>query len=279
MVLMLDIATKNYFENEIYKKKILQNKIASFAPKVKFEIELGDYTLKTAESSDEITQVIELRRHSFMADFTPNANLEFIDFDEYDLLADHILVLNRENRQLLGSYRIISSKFTKQCYSKEQFDLRQFDLSTDSKIELGRACIHKNFRNGIALNLVWKGIAEYAALVSARYLYGCASVKTISQDIAYSLYAHLYPNFYDTQYNISILPKFHFASPIHEAHLYPWKDVEHYLPSLLRSYLQAGAKICSEPALDTFFQCIDFLTVLDLNNIEPKYQRRYFRKD
>lgn len=276
MVLMLDLKEKQKLEHEVFEREIIQHKISTFEPKVRFCIEVGNYILKTADTAKEIRQVIDLRSHSFMSDFTPGFNSEFIDFDDYDLMADHILVLSRDRQNLLGSYRIICSKFANTCYSREQFDLGSFASLLDTKIELGRACIHKDFRNGTTLNLVWKGIAQYAMAVSARYMFGCASVKTISRSLAYSIFWHLYPAFHNNEYGMSVLPKFQFVSNSAQNQMFVWSEVEQHIPSLLKSYFQAGAKICSEPALDTFFQCVDFLTVLDLEKIDSKYQRRYF---
>jgi hypothetical protein len=41
--------------------------------------------------------------------------------------------------------------------------------------EVGRACVHEDYRNTAASFLLWKGIASYATLCYARYLIGCWS--------------------------------------------------------------------------------------------------------
>jgi putative hemolysin len=46
------------------------------------------------------------------------------------------------------------------------------------------------------------------------------------------------------------------------------------IPSLLHSYLRIGAKVCGIPALDKSFRCIDFLTLLDVRELERTYTRR-----
>ena len=43
------------------------------------------------------------------------------------------------------------------------------------------------------------------------------------------------------------------------------------IPDLLRAYLKFGAKICSYPAYDRDFKCIDFLTIIDYHNINEGY--------
>ena len=46
-------------------------------------------------------------------------------------------------------------------------------------------------------------------------------------------------------------------------------------PKLLRTYLGVGAKICGPPALDRAFGTIDFLTLLDLEQVAPVARSRF----
>jgi putative hemolysin len=47
------------------------------------------------------------------------------------------------------------------------------------------------------------------------------------------------------------------------------------IPPLLGFYLKAGAYICGEPALDKAFKCIDFFTILDMNNLRKNLEKKY----
>jgi putative hemolysin len=48
------------------------------------------------------------------------------------------------------------------------------------------------------------------------------------------------------------------------------------LPPLFKVYLDMGAKVCSEPAIDREFGVVDFLIVLDVENLDVRTQRRMF---
>jgi putative hemolysin len=240
-------------------------------------MECGPYRIEVATSPEDLQKVIDLRHHSFVEDFSDSvAEPGWIDFDQYDIFADHIIVKHVDTKEILGSYRIICSDHSTRFYSEEQFEISRALSMPGCKIELGRACIHHEHRNGVTLNLVWKGLAKYATLVNARYMFGCASVKTISPEVAHSIYWHLYPMFFNSQQTAHVLPKYHCPLPTNFDLMPGWHSVEDEIPTLLKSYLQAGAQICSEPALDTFFGCVDFFTLLDLQTINPKYYRRYF---
>jgi putative hemolysin len=47
-------------------------------------------------------------------------------------------------------------------------------------------------------------------------------------------------------------------------------------PSLIGAYLQLGAKICGEPAYDPDFKCADFLTLLDIKDLDVDFMNTLF---
>jgi putative hemolysin len=276
MVLMLDALDNITFHSSKLKEQIIDFRLSCFSSKVIFNIKCGDYTIRTARSRADLLKVIELRNHSFVAEFSDTLYSEYIEFDDHDMLADHIMVLNTETDQLLGSYRIISSHNTENFYSPSQFSMNSILSKSDAKMELSRACVHKDFRNGIILNLIWKGIASYIKATNTRYIFGCTSIKTIDPKVAFSIYTHLKQNKYSESFHSDVLPKYQYPQHQDTFDLLSKEEINEYIPVLLKSYLKAGAYICSQPALDTVYGCTDILTILDMENIEPKYQQRYF---
>jgi putative hemolysin len=251
-------------------------KTAAFKPKVEFELDLKNFIIKTASTAAELREIISLRQHSFIEDFMGEDGAGYVDFDHYDLKADHIILKSKKTGEIVGSYRVMNSAFTDQLFSSEQFDLSLFDRADGIKVELGRAVIHKDHRNGLTLSLVWKGIAHYASLAGARYLCGCASTKTLSQRVAESIYWHLYPTHSNDVFDIKVLPAFEHPNLFEAEDLMPWEMVKEVIPPLLKSYIKAGSKICSRPAYDRVFKCVDFFTVLDLKTMNSQYQEKYF---
>jgi putative hemolysin len=136
-------------------------------------------------------------------------------------------------------------------------------------IELGRACVHRQHRNLFVLGLLWKGIADYARQNAARYLVGCSSITTQDPAVGASTYAalcrkHLSPMQWRTR-----------PLPAYDCPLDHLSGDEPKIPKLLRAYLTLGAKICGPPALDRHFKTIDFLTLLDLNALNPLARQRF----
>ncbi|MFM6923738.1 MAG: hypothetical protein ACKOXZ_13835, partial [Polynucleobacter victoriensis] len=46
-------------------------------------------------------------------------------------------------------------------------------------------------------------------------------------------------------------------------------------PALIKGYLRLGAKICGNPAWDPDFNTADFLTMLRLDDIHPRYAKHF----
>ena len=47
------------------------------------------------------------------------------------------------------------------------------------------------------------------------------------------------------------------------------------VPKLLKTYIGVGARICGAPAWDREFRTIDFLTLLDLDQLTPAARNRF----
>jgi putative hemolysin len=92
---------------------------------------------------------------------------------------------------LVGTYRMqtgFRAKGNLGYYSAQLFDMKPFERIRGEIIELGRACVHEEYRNTTALFLLWKGIASDAALCNARYLIGCSSLTSQDENAGMALY-------------------------------------------------------------------------------------------
>ena len=49
------------------------------------------------------------------------------------------------------------------------------------------------------------------------------------------------------------------------------------IPAILKGYLNVGASICSEPGIDPLFNTVDYLTILKMTDMNPKYVKRFLR--
>lgn len=256
---------------------ILSPRFLTYAPFQELLIETPNYVLKTAKSSRELVEVFDLRYRCFLEENADdNASSDGLDVDEFDHICDHMIIECRKTNNIIGTYRLISSERSDVFYSQGEFNLDKFLKVPGKKLELGRACIDIHHRNGNVIDLLWKGLATYIKKTDSQFLFGCSSIHTTNKKLAWKIYDYMsHMEYLDNTKEVAPIGKFKFER---EESNFDLMEMKSYIPSLLRSYISAGAKIMAAPALDEDFHCVDYLTVLDMQNISRLYQKRYFQK-
>ena len=240
--------------------------------------ETENYIMKTADTLEEFHEIFNFRHSIFVEECHAQSNYENIEIDEYDSICDHLIIKDKNSKKVIGYYRLISSAFSKSFYSENEFNLEYLKSTNENLLELGRACIHPQHRNGQVINLLWKGIGLYCKQLNTRYLFGCTSIHTESFSLAHEIY-HYLKNEEKICRNYHIEPTKLFKININFEQrpcIIDENRAKSQLPALLKSYLSAGAMIAGTPAYDKDFSCIDFFTVMDLENVHRSFKRRYF---
>lgn len=259
------------------------HRIHKFKPKIEMSIEIGPYVLKTVSSLDEMKAALGLRYDVFHGELLASKRPGGIDVDDYDFLCDHVILFHKKTLQLIATFRLNCSLFTNEFSSAREFDLSRLLRTPGTKLEIGRLCIHKDFRDGFTTSLLWRGIAEYMTATGSQILFGCASIKTRNPREAALLYRHfaedgrMSPDFFAPPTKEYTMPELGlwlrgFGGPLTEAEKAEVKDL---IPSLCRASLKVGAMIGGEPAWDSNFKCIDFLTLVHREDLNRSLWKRY----
>lgn len=244
------------------------------AAKCNLRIERSGFVVKTLDSEDEILAALRLRHTIFHQEQNGRTLPSGLDVDEIDQVCDHLAVIEMATGRVIGAYRLTSSVHSSLFYSSKRFELGRFLDLPGVKLELGRACVDKSYRNGIVLHLLWRGVIEYAKRIGARYLFGSASLRTVKPADARAVYEYLRQEGHTSSaFPLTTRPQHLALSGQQDA--VSDEEVHRLIPPLFQSYLRAGAKICSEPALDSFLGSTDFLVVLDREAVAEKFFRRF----
>lgn len=246
--------------------------LQDFKPKVQVYQSTEKFILKTAESPFELRQVLKLRHEVFYRELLDRSHSTNLDFDEFDSICDHLIIIDRKSRRIVGTYRMICSLFSDRFYSQGEFELDKVLSLPGNKLELGRACIAAEYRTGTIINLLWKGVAEYIRKTDTQYLFGCASVHTVDAVVASRLLALLRAKGLAVD-GLDVCPteKYQCKLPRVAAD----ESLEKEIPGLIQSYISAGAKFYGEPALDVDFHCFDFFMMLKISEMSRLFKRRY----
>jgi putative hemolysin len=242
-------------------------------------IEAGRYLVRFARSSEDLDRVLRLRFDVFNLELHEGLDTAYQtgrDEDVLDAHFHHLLIACRDSGAVVGTYRMQTAEMatgTGGFYSAGEFDLSTMPLHMlRHAVEIGRACVAREHRNGRVLHLLWRGLATYLAWNRKRYLFGCCSLNTQDPDLGTAVYqqlesaGHLHPDVrIEPLPRTACRPESPFAGPIPG------------IPALFESYLNLGARVCGPPAIDREFKTIDFLVMLDTDAMDPCSRRSFFR--
>lgn len=234
------------------------------------------YSVGLSRSEGEIEQAQRLRYKVFADEMGARlpAKIVGVDSDFYDPYCDHLVVRDEQIDKVVGTYRILRPDAAKKVgsyYSENEFDLTRLEHLRPSMVEIGRSCIHPDYRSGAVIALLWGKLAEVMLMGGYRHLIGCASVGMADG-------GHNAANLFVQQIDDHLAPLEYRVFPRHPLpfeKLVTGQVAE--VPPLIKGYLRAGAWICGEPAWDPDFNTADLPLLLPMERLNPRYARHFVK--
>ncbi|WP_082913103.1 MULTISPECIES: GNAT family N-acetyltransferase [Polynucleobacter] len=232
------------------------------------------FKIEWANSPGEVKEAQRLRYKVFAEEMGANLsqNAEGLDIDEFDAYCDHLLIRDHDSLKVVGTYRVLPPHKAQEIgrlYSDSEFDLSRLNHLRPKLVELGRSCVHQDYRSGAVIMALWSGLAQYMLKNGYEIMLGCASIPMADG-------GHFAASLYNSLGNDQMAPtEFHAFPrlPLPLDKLNGGLDVD--APPLIKGYLKLGAKICSAPAWDPDFNTADLLTMLRLSDINPRYAKHF----
>lgn len=200
------------------------------------------------------------------------------DEDEFDAWCEHLIVRDERCGEVVGTYRVLTAERAARLgsfYADTEFDLARLAPLRPGMCEIGRACIHPDYRDGGAIMLLWQGLAALMQERRCRTLIGCASIA-MDDGGANALRVwrrlvrtHLAPDA-NRVFPRRALPRLAEVPDAHDA-------APAAIPALLKGYLRVGAWIGGEPAWDEAFGTADLFVMMPLERVEGRYARHYLK--
>ena len=198
-----------------------------------------------------------------------------VDQDIFDPYCEHLVVRNEDTGQIIGTYRILSPENAKAIgsyYSEGEFDLTRLQHLRPRMVEIGRSCVHPDFRTGATITLLWSGLAKYMLQNGHDYLIGCASISMADGGhAAASIFSHLENHLSPIEYRV--FPR----CPLPLSALR--NDLQADVPPLIKGYLRAGAYVCGEPAWDPDFNTADLPILMPMSRMSDRYAKHFIENN
>jgi putative hemolysin len=231
-----------------------------------------------AKHLSEVRQAQKLRYDIFAGEMgasllTPLAGY---DIDHFDDFCEHLLVIDQVTQQVVGTYRLLTPAQAVRAgglYTETEFDIGALSAMRPQLVELGRSCVHANYRGGAVIMALWGALMQFMVSNRLECMIGCASIPLlhngrISGDAASSIWAKVSQSQAEDRafavWAHTPLPVDQFDQSL---------DVEP--PALIKGYLRLGARVLGAPAWDPDFNTADLPMLMRIQDIPARYRKHF----
>lgn len=240
-----------------------------------------DFTVKIAESDDELRAAQALRYEVFVRELGGDGDLvdheAGLERDRFDPYFDHMIAMDTATGQVVGVYRLLRGEQAAkigQFYSDDEYDLSVLQSSGRKVLELGRSCLHKDYRGGMAMYHLWNGLSQYVLSHQIEVLFGTASFHGTDIDALAAPLSMLHHNHMAPE-DLRVR-----AKAYQRMDLIPAADLDRraamvQIPALIKAYLRLGGFIGDGAFVDHAFNTTDVCLILDTARMNERQRKIY----
>jgi putative hemolysin len=240
--------------------------------------------VRLAATDEDLRAVQRLRYEVFVEELGGGGTMvdhtNRLERDVFDPHAAHILLEDsRHPGRVVGTYRLMSQGAAAKAghfYTEAEYDLTPLRQSGRRLLELGRSCLHHDYRGGTAMFRLWQGIADYVSRGGFDVLFGVASFhgqdpKAHAEALSLLHHRYLAPR--------GMRPKA-LEAAYHPMGLTPEAKIDRVgvmrdMPALIKAYLRLGGRVGEGAFVDRAFNTVDVCLVVDVAAMSPALKARY----
>ncbi len=243
------------------------------------------FATRLADGKSDLIAAQRLRYDVFVTELGGDGDLvdhdAKLEQDEFDPVFDHLLLLDeaRDTDQVVGVYRLLRDDQMPRIgrfYSDSEYDLSALIASGRKLLELGRSCLHQDYRGGAGMMLLWQALAEYVTQHKIEILFGTASfhgtsIETLKHPLSNLHHKHL------------ISPDLRVKSRTYQSmNLLDEAEVDRRravleTPALIKAYLRLGGAVGDGAFVDHKFNTTDVCLVMDTARMNDRQRGIYTR--
>ncbi|WP_288400442.1 GNAT family N-acetyltransferase [uncultured Acinetobacter sp.] len=221
-----------------------------------------------ADNLKELQEVQRFRANQFSHQFGISFE-DGLDQDLYDFGCEHAVLREKWTGEIVAYTRLklFQGHEIGQSYSAKEFDVVPNFSHLPSILEIGRTCVHPQFRSGKALSMLWLNLAPKVLWsMRAKYLMGCVSIH-LEDNLARAYYTHRQIQQLGDHQIIDIRSKRAFE-PERPEYSFPQDE---RMPKLFDTYLGMQSKLSKQAFYDEDFKCLDYFVFLEINKIATSF--------
>ncbi len=201
-----------------------------------------------------------------------------LERDAFDAHAEALVLFDRARAvgdQVVGVYRLMDAAAAEaagQFYSEGEYDLGPLRATGRTLLELGRSCLHPDYRGGAAMLHLWQGLAREVQRRGAEVLFGVASfhgtdMEALAQPLAVLARDHLAPE--DLRVRAREYHRMDLVQEIDKV------AAMKRMPALIKAYLRLGGFVGDGAFVDHAFNSTDVCLVLDTARMNARQRAIY----
>ncbi|MFQ6777555.1 GNAT family N-acyltransferase [Cereibacter sphaeroides] len=247
--------------------------------------------LRLAASERDLLAAQRLRYAVFVEELGGDGDLvdhaRRLERDEFDDLCDHLLLIDRRRdaaalEDVVGVYRLLPGERAAgagRFYCDSEYDLDPLRASGRRVLELGRSCVHPDYRGGAAVFLLWSGLADYALAQRTELLFGVASfhgtdIEALAQPLSCLHAFHLAPE------ELRVRAR---SDSGQRMDLIPPERIDRRtamlaMPPLIKAYLRLGGVVGEGAWIDRAFNTTDVCLLMDTARMSARHRDFYARR-
>jgi putative hemolysin len=241
----------------------------------------GRYVARTASSPDDLRRAQELRYLAFIASsgaMTGGARDAGRDADAFDARCRHVLVEETRTGTLVCCFRLLPLSNGAEIgasYSAQYYNLAALSDFTGPMVEMGRFCIHPDWRDPDILRVAWGAMTRFVDETGVEMLFGCSSFHGTEAGAYADAFAmlkerHLAPPRWLPR--VKAPDVFRFARALRRFRP-DAKRAMQAMPPLLRTYLLMGGWVSDHAVVDRDLNTLHVFTGLEIGAIPPARAR------
>lgn len=254
---------------------------------------IGALEVRLAQTAQDIHRAQRLRYDVFYKEMSAKPSLMHKmvrrDFDRYDPICDHLLVLDHDAPRdkktgapsLVGTYRMLTQNIADAhggFYTADEFQIDRLVAARPDLtfLELGRSCVLKPYRTKRTVELLWHGIWSYVVGRGIDVLFGCASLDGTDPGALAQQLSFLHHNARaDEAWRVrAVDDRYEELNRLHADEVNS-KAALKSLPPLVKGYLRLGGMIGDGAVVDHQFGTTDVLIILPVEKISKRYISYY----
>ncbi|MDC0737191.1 GNAT family N-acetyltransferase [Cognatishimia sp. SS12] len=248
------------------------------------------FRLKLADTDADLRAAQRLRYEVFVKELGGQGEMvdhaAQLERDAFDPYFDHLMLLDNARGetvedQTVGVYRLLRDDQMPKIgryYTESEYDVTPLKQSGRKLLELGRSCLHRDYRGGTAMYVLWNGLADYVKDHGIELLFGTASfhgtdIAALAPSLSLLHHRHLAPA------ELRVRAK---ADHFQTMDLMAEGDIDRRaamreVPALIKGYLRLGGLVGEGAYIDHAFNTTDVCLIMDTARLNATQRSIYTR--